>query len=67
MGGGGGLKEKFGQPGERLKKPRWDLEKLAPFKKNFYREHPDVTARSLVSFLFSFFPPSLVKLLVISI
>lgn len=54
MGGGGGLKEKFGQPGERLKKPRWDLEKLAPFKKNFYREHPDVTARPLVSFLISF-------------
>ncbi|XP_030834787.1 probable ATP-dependent RNA helicase DDX17 isoform X2 [Strongylocentrotus purpuratus] len=47
MGGGGGLKEKFGQPGERLKKPRWDLDKLAPFKKNFYREHPDVTARPL--------------------
>ncbi|XP_041473148.1 ATP-dependent RNA helicase dbp2-like isoform X2 [Lytechinus variegatus] len=46
-GGGGGLKEKFGQPGEKLRKPRWDLSKLAPFKKNFYREHPEVTSRPL--------------------
>ncbi|XP_022105084.1 probable ATP-dependent RNA helicase DDX17 isoform X2 [Acanthaster planci] len=48
MGGGGGLREKFGQPGDRLRKPRWDPSKLAPFEKNFYKEHPDVTNRSPV-------------------
>lgn len=42
--GRGSLKGK--QPGERLRKPRWDLSKLLPFEKNFYREHPNVQRRS---------------------
>lgn len=43
-GGRGSLKGK--QPGERLRKPRWDVSKLMPFQKNFYREHPNVARRS---------------------
>jgi len=43
--GNSGLREKFGQPGERLRKPRWDTARLTPFEKNFYKEHPDVTSR----------------------
>ncbi|XP_054714974.1 probable ATP-dependent RNA helicase DDX5 [Uloborus diversus] len=43
-GGRGSFKGK--QPGERLRKPRWDLSKLMPFQKNFYREHPNVQRRS---------------------
>lgn len=43
-GGRGSLKGK--QPGERLRKPRWDVSKLMPFQKNFYREHPAVQRRS---------------------
>jgi len=35
------------QPGERLRKPKWDLTRLQPFDKDFYREHPDVTRRSM--------------------
>ncbi|XP_078739259.1 putative ATP-dependent RNA helicase DDX17 isoform X2 [Lampetra fluviatilis] len=41
---GGGLR-KFGQPGERLRKVKWDLAKLPKFEKNFYKEHPDVLRR----------------------
>ncbi|GBN53142.1 putative ATP-dependent RNA helicase DDX17 [Araneus ventricosus] len=43
-GGRGSLKGK--QPGERLRKPRWDMSKLMPFQKNFYHEHPNVQRRS---------------------
>ncbi|GFR14385.1 probable ATP-dependent RNA helicase DDX17 [Trichonephila clavata] len=43
-GGRGSLKGK--QPGERLRKPRWDLTKLMPFQKDFYHEHPNVQRRS---------------------
>jgi len=28
------------QPGEKLRKPRWDTERLTPFEKNFYKPHP---------------------------
>lgn len=46
-GGGGG---KFGnQAGSTLRKPRWDMDALPRFEKNFYREHPNVQARSNVS------------------
>ncbi|KAG8176233.1 hypothetical protein JTE90_021337, partial [Oedothorax gibbosus] len=44
FGGRGSLKGK--QPGDRLRKPRWDMSKLMPFEKNFYREHPNVARRS---------------------
>ncbi|XP_041838555.1 probable ATP-dependent RNA helicase DDX17 [Melanotaenia boesemani] len=33
---------KFGNPGERLRKKRWNLDELPKFEKNFYTEHPDV-------------------------
>lgn len=36
---------KGSQPGERLRKPRWDMAKLPRFEKNFYVEHPNVVAR----------------------
>jgi len=35
------------QPGEKLKKPQWDLHNLQPFLKNFYVPHSDVAKRSL--------------------
>ncbi|KAK3885227.1 hypothetical protein Pcinc_010529 [Petrolisthes cinctipes] len=45
-GGGGGRPSLKGrQPGERLRKPRWDLTKLAPFEKNFYQPTPTVLNR----------------------
>ncbi|XP_015111285.1 ATP-dependent RNA helicase dbp2 [Diachasma alloeum] len=34
------------QPGERLRKPRWDMNSLQPFSKDFYRPHPNVVGRS---------------------
>ncbi|XP_069509072.1 probable ATP-dependent RNA helicase DDX17 isoform X2 [Ambystoma mexicanum] len=34
--------KKFGNPGERLRKKKWDLNELPKFEKNFYVEHPDV-------------------------
>ncbi|XP_060946556.1 probable ATP-dependent RNA helicase DDX17 isoform X2 [Limanda limanda] len=34
--------KKFGNPGERLRKKKWDLEELPKFEKNFYNEHPEV-------------------------
>ncbi|MCL4130093.1 UNVERIFIED_CONTAM: hypothetical protein GTU68_025185, partial [Idotea baltica] len=37
-GGGGGRPSLKGrQPGEKLRKPKWDMTKLIPFEKNFYR------------------------------
>ncbi|MEE6515265.1 hypothetical protein FKM82_023882 [Ascaphus truei] len=41
-GGGGGRFTKFGNPGERLRKKRWDMSELPKFEKNFYAEHPEV-------------------------
>ncbi|XP_051568029.1 probable ATP-dependent RNA helicase DDX5 isoform X1 [Myxocyprinus asiaticus] len=38
---------KFGNPGERLRKRHWNLNELPKFEKNFYKEHPDVTRRSM--------------------
>ncbi|VDP04158.1 unnamed protein product [Soboliphyme baturini] len=34
------------QPGENLRKPRWDTVKLPPFEKNFYKEAPSSASRS---------------------
>ena len=48
-GGGMGMKNKNSQPGERLRKPRWDMSRLPKFEKNFYVEHPNVTRRTDVS------------------
>ncbi|KAM9792608.1 putative ATP-dependent RNA helicase DDX17 [Neosynchiropus ocellatus] len=39
---GGPPPMKFGSPGERLKKKRWNLSELPKFEKNFYTEHPDL-------------------------
>ena len=56
-GGRGGMSDrgrpsslKGTQPGQGLKKPRWDIHKLPKFEKNFYREHPAVTRRNHVRF-----------------
>ncbi|XP_074648922.1 putative ATP-dependent RNA helicase DDX17 isoform X2 [Tubulanus polymorphus] len=48
MGGGMGMRKsmKGSQPGENLRKVRWDLEDLVPFEKNFYKEQQSVTMRS---------------------
>ncbi|XP_023019106.2 uncharacterized protein [Leptinotarsa decemlineata] len=43
-GGGGGRRN---ATGSNLRKPRWDLSRLEPFKKDFYVPHPSVSNRSL--------------------
>uniref|UniRef100_A0A3Q2YRA6 RNA helicase n=1 Tax=Hippocampus comes TaxID=109280 RepID=A0A3Q2YRA6_HIPCM len=40
--GGSSSIKKFGNPGDRLRKKRWDLDELPKFEKNFYNEHPEV-------------------------
>lgn len=42
--------KKFGNPGERLRKKKWDLSELPKFEKNFYVEHPEVARLTPVSF-----------------
>lgn len=42
----GGKMGKGHQPGENLRKPRWDMSRLQKFEKNFYVEHPGVSSRS---------------------
>ncbi|XP_059178455.1 uncharacterized protein LOC131957724 isoform X2 [Physella acuta] len=46
--GGGSFRNslKGSQPGERLRKPKWDVSTLPKFEKNFYKEHVSVTNRS---------------------
>lgn len=44
-GGGGGNSLKGKQPGERLRKPRWDMSSLQPFRKDFYVPHQNVVNR----------------------
>ncbi|MGH0123492.1 UNVERIFIED_CONTAM: hypothetical protein FKN15_022717 [Acipenser sinensis] len=39
---GGPPPQKFGNPGERLRKKKWNLDELPKFEKNFYKEHPEV-------------------------
>uniref|UniRef100_A0A674D152 RNA helicase n=1 Tax=Salmo trutta TaxID=8032 RepID=A0A674D152_SALTR len=34
--------KKFGNPGELLRKKKWDLDELPKFEKNFYNEHPEL-------------------------
>ncbi|RZF39313.1 hypothetical protein LSTR_LSTR016586, partial [Laodelphax striatellus] len=46
-GGGGGGGGRRGQAGASLRKPRWDLSRLEPFKKDFYLPHEDVVDRSV--------------------
>lgn len=41
--------KKFGNPGERLRKRKWDLNELPKFEKNFYVEHPEVARLTPVS------------------
>uniref|UniRef100_A0A667YAC3 RNA helicase n=1 Tax=Myripristis murdjan TaxID=586833 RepID=A0A667YAC3_9TELE len=38
--------KKFGNPGDRLRKKKWDLDELPKFEKNFYSEHPEVQRMS---------------------
>ena len=45
---GGSFKKDYNGPGASLRKPRWDMNSLPRFEKNFYREHPAVQARSNV-------------------
>lgn len=40
--------KKFGNPGDRLRKKRWDLDELPKFEKNFYTEHIEVQRMSQV-------------------
>ncbi|CAL8127030.1 unnamed protein product [Orchesella dallaii] len=37
---------KNSRPGEGLRKPRWDMERLQPFEKNFYTPSPTICNRS---------------------
>lgn len=43
---------KFGNPGERLRKKRWNLDELPKFEKNFYNEHPEVVRMGQVNLIF---------------
>ena len=49
-GGGSGSSgyggKSYNNPGQSLRKIKWDLTKLIPFQKEFYKEHPNVTART---------------------
>ncbi|XP_040892949.1 probable ATP-dependent RNA helicase DDX17 isoform X1 [Toxotes jaculatrix] len=45
-GRGGPPPMKFGNPGERLRKKRWNLDELPKFEKNFYAENPEVQRMS---------------------
>ncbi|KAM7288563.1 LOW QUALITY PROTEIN: ATP-dependent RNA helicase dbp2 [Ixodes scapularis] len=36
------------QPGERLRKPKWDMSRLPAFQKDFYKEHPTTSHRSMM-------------------
>lgn len=47
--GGPPAGKKFGNPGDRLRKKRWDLDELPKFEKNFYTEHPEVQRMSQVA------------------
>ncbi|KAJ8263952.1 hypothetical protein GJAV_G00143460 [Gymnothorax javanicus] len=40
--GGPPPNKKFGNPGDRLRKKKWDLDELPKFEKNFYTEHPEL-------------------------
>ncbi|XP_075689681.1 putative ATP-dependent RNA helicase DDX17 isoform X1 [Rhinoderma darwinii] len=46
-GAGGSRFPKFGNPGERLRKKRWDLNELPKFEKNFYAEHLEVARMAM--------------------
>jgi len=35
------------QPGEKLRKPRWEMDRLAPFEKNFYKPHANLVSKSI--------------------
>nr|KAF6415469.1 DEAD-box helicase 5 [Molossus molossus] len=38
--------KKFGNPGEKLVKKKWNLDELPKFEKNFYQEHPELARRT---------------------
>lgn len=40
--------KKFGNPGDRLRKKKWDLSELPKFEKNFYSEHTEIQRMSQV-------------------
>ncbi|PTB65173.1 P-loop containing nucleoside triphosphate hydrolase protein [Trichoderma citrinoviride] len=44
--GGGGGGDRMSHLGAGLQKQDWDMSALPKFEKDFYKEHPDVTARS---------------------
>ncbi|XP_071987769.1 probable ATP-dependent RNA helicase DDX5 [Engystomops pustulosus] len=46
FGGNRGTSGKYGNPGERLVKKKWNLEQLPKFEKNFYQETPEVALRT---------------------
>lgn len=43
---GGGGRDKWSMDGKQLQKINWSKMELAPFKKDFYREHPAIKNRS---------------------
>uniref|UniRef100_A0A8C7WQ84 RNA helicase n=1 Tax=Oryzias sinensis TaxID=183150 RepID=A0A8C7WQ84_9TELE len=44
--GGAPAGKKFGNPGDRLRRKKWDLDQLPKFEKNFYSEHAEVERMS---------------------
>ena len=66
-GGMGGKRDKFGSTqGQSLRKPKWDLNSLPRFEKNFYRESPNVQMKSLVRTLTGYYFPQVLRLLCIT-
>ena len=43
---GGNRDFKKMQPGEKLRKPKWEMDRLPVFEKNFYKPHPNLTSKS---------------------
>uniref|UniRef100_A0A3P9LWV5 RNA helicase n=1 Tax=Oryzias latipes TaxID=8090 RepID=A0A3P9LWV5_ORYLA len=43
---GGAPGRKFGNPGDRLRRKKWNLDQLPKFEKNFYSEHAEVERMS---------------------
>ncbi|KAK4011364.1 hypothetical protein OUZ56_020479 [Daphnia magna] len=44
---GGNRDFKKAQPGDKLRKPRWEMDRLQPFEKNFYKPHPNLAVKSI--------------------
>merc|ERR1712071_130737 len=47
-GGGGGSYGGRGDYGEKLSQPKWEMDRLQPFEKDFYKPHPNLVMKPIV-------------------